>query len=173
MNHVDFTERASENCETLTLLHGPEAFLKHLERCLQSTRRQVDILSEDLDRELFSNETICDLLSLAARAHRQAKIRVLIKQPLAAIKSRHRFVALQQRLPSKIEFKELKYELENNTRAYIVVDQRKVLLQHHDGVYDGFCNTDAPQEARTLLEEFDWLWARQSHAIVELRNLSL
>ncbi len=173
MNSVDFTERTSESCDTLTLLHGPEAFVKHLQNALQNTRRDIDILTNDLDRQLFSHQAVCERLSQVARGHRQAKIRVLIKQPLSAIQGRHRFVALQQRLTSKIEFKALKHEPENNARAYMVFDQRQVLLQHHDGDYDGFCNTDAPHEARSLLEEFNWLWSRQSHAIAELTSFSL
>lgn len=173
MNGANVTERTSENCETLTLLHGPEAFSKHLHLCLQNKPRHIDILSEHLDRQLFANDAVRNLLSTAARSHRQSRIRVLIKEPLSALQGRHHFVALQQRLTSKIEFRALKYEPENNTRAYVVVDQHKVLLQHHDGTYDGFCNSAAPLEARTLLEEFDWLWTRQSHAIEELRRLSL
>ncbi len=167
------TERPSETCDTLTLLHGSEAFRKHLLACLSSGHRQLDILTNDLDPQLYDHELICKSISALARNHPKALVRILIKQPKLATQSRHRLIELHKRLSSKIHCRRARTEPKDEARSYIVIDGKQVILQHSDGDYDGFSNTEAKPEARALLEEFNWLWERQSDVIVELRTLSL
>lgn len=166
-------EQASDVCDSLTLLNGPKAFVKHLINNLNATSRKVDILTQSLDRLLYGEETVCSAISKIARAHPQAHIRILIKDTRPAIEQHHRLIALQQRLTSKITIRQLKISPENESRGYVVCDSRSILLQHNDGEYDGFCNTNARPEAQALLEEFDLLWERQSNAIEELKDLRL
>ncbi len=166
-------ERPSETCDTLTLLHGLEAFHKHLLNSLKQGRRQLDILTKELDPHLYGDELICESISALARNHPKASIRLLVKNPQPATQSRHRLIELHKRLSSKIQCRTTKTELKNEDRSYIIIDSTQVVLQHNDGDYDGFCNTDAKPEARALLEEFNWLWDRQSDVIAELRTLTL
>lgn len=166
-------EIPSESCESLTLLHGPEAFSKHLQQMLAGGRRYVDILTQQLDPLLFANADVCDALSALARTHRQAEIRILIKDPKPLLGKHHALLALQKRLTSKIKIRRLKIQPQNEHQGYVIVDQRQVLLQHHDGEFDGFCNTNAAPEAKAFLEEFTLLWQRQTVEIAELRPLSL
>ena len=173
MDFPETGEQASEVCDSLTLLRGPQAFIKHLTSNLKATSRKVDILTRDLDRLLYSDEDVCSAISQVARAHPQAHIRVLIKDPRPAMDQHHRLIALQQRLTSKITMRQLKVSPENESRGYAVCDAKRILLQHSDGEYDGFCNTDARPEAQALLEEFDLLWDRQSNVIEELKDLRL
>lgn len=173
MTHEHDGERASESCETLTLLSGVTAFSKHLLLCAKQTRRSIDILSADIDRQLFSSDRICSALSEVARAQRQSRIRILIKNPSSLVQSHHKLAALQQKLSSKIEIKALNIEPENSDRGYLIFDACSLLLQHEDGQYEGFCNTEAKLEARALLEEYEWLWGRHSNDIEELRVLRL
>lgn len=166
-------ERPSETCDTLTLLHSLEAFRKHLLKNLRQGRRQLDILTRELDPRLYNDELICESISNLARNHPKASIRLLIKNPKSVIQSRHRLIELHKRLSSKIQCRMTNTEPKDEARAYAIIDGTQVLLQHSDGDYDGFCNTDAKPEARALLEEFNWLWERQSNVIDELRTLSL
>ena len=166
-------ERPSETSDTLTLLHSLEAFRKHLLKSLKQGHRQLDILTKELDPRLYDDELICQSISTLARHHPKACIRLLIKKPKPATQSRHRLIELHKRLSSKIQCRMTKTELKNEARAYAIIDSTQVVLQHNDGDYDGFCNTDAKPEARALLEEFNWLWERQSDVIAELRTLSL
>lgn len=166
-------EFSSEHCDTLTLLHGPAAFIKHLHNMLASGRRYVDILSGQLDPRLFADAQVCEQLSRFAREHRYAEIRILIKDPSALLGKRHGLVVLQGRLSSKIKIRHLKAAPENDNQGYVIVDQRQLLLQHHEGEFDGFCNTDAAPRAKSLLEEFNLLWQRQADEIAELRPLAL
>ncbi|WP_439136279.1 hypothetical protein [Pseudomaricurvus sp.] len=172
-NPTSAREIPSEVCDSLTLLHGPEAFAKHLQQMLASGRRYVDILSQQLDHSLFANRAVCDALSALVRAHRQAEVRILVKDPKPLFGKHHALLALQKRLTSKIKIRQLKIEPQNENQGFVIVDQRQLLLQHHDGEFDGFSNTNAAPEAKALLEEFTLLWQRQSAEIAELRPLSL
>lgn len=166
-------EIPSEHCDTLTLLHGPSAFARHLQQMLTSGRRYVEILSAQLDPALFAAPEVCTQLSRLAREHRFAEIRVLVRDPSALLGKRHGLVALQSRLTSKIKIRHLKVAPQNDSQGYVIVDQRQLLLQHHEGEFDGFCNTDTAPQAKALLEEFNVLWQRQAEEIAELRTLSL
>lgn len=166
-------ETPSAHCDTLTLLQGPAVFAKYLQQMLASGRRYVDILSAQLDPQLFAHPDVCDQLSRLAREHRHAEIRILVKETSALLGKRHALIALQQRLTSKIKIRQLKVAPQNESQGYVIVDQRQLLLQHHDGEFDGFCNTDTAPQAKALLEEFNALWQRQADEIAELRPLSL
>ena len=170
---TDMREIPSAVCETLTLIQGPLAFEKHLHKILATAERRLHILSKDLDPTLFSNEKTCSLISALARRHPSIEIKLLVKEPKALIGHRHRLAALHQRLPSKIELRHLLTEPNKADMGYVIVDGRQLLLQHGDGEYDGFCNTDAAAESRSLLDEFNELWGRQSGEIKELRPLSI
>lgn len=173
MDTPETSEQPSSVCDSLTLLRGPSAFTKHLCSNLAETSRKVDILTLDLDRLLYGDESVCNAISKVARGHAQSHIRILVKNPRPALENHHRLIALQQRLTSKIEIRQLAITPENESRGYSVCDNRSILLQHNDGEYDGFCNTDARPEAQALLEEFDQLWDRQSNVIEELKDLRL
>ncbi|GAB3107308.1 hypothetical protein G8770_06940 [Aestuariicella hydrocarbonica] len=166
-------EIPSENCETLTLLQGPEAFAKHLQQMLTQGRRHVEILTQQLDPLLFANADVCAALSGLARAHRQAEVRILIKDPKPLFGRHHPLLALQKRLTSKVNIRRLTTPPHSEHQGYVIVDQRQLLLQHQEGEFQGFCNTDAAPEAKSLLEEFNTLWLRHAEEIVELRPLSL
>ncbi|MBU3070488.1 hypothetical protein KOI40_11690 [Aestuariicella sp. G3-2] len=166
-------EIPSQSCDTLTLLHGPEAFAKYLHRMLAGGRRYVDILSQQLDPILFADSEVCSALSALVRAHRQAEVRILVKDPKPLFGRHHALLALQKRLTSKIKIRKLNIQPQNENQGYVIVDQRQLLLQHHDGEFDGFSNTDAAPESKALLEEFNLLWQLQSSEIAELRPLSL
>ncbi|NIB41183.1 hypothetical protein HBA55_16385 [Pseudomaricurvus alkylphenolicus] len=166
-------ETPSEVCPTLFLLHGPETFRSRLESLLNSAERSLDILSEHLDPHLFSNEAICSAISALARRHRLAEIRVMVKNPRQLVGYNHQLVRLQQRLPSRIQLRHLTTAPQDNDRCYVIADGRQLLLQHKDGDYEGFYNSDAAPEAQALLEEYHELWDRQTIDIPELRRLSL
>lgn len=163
----------SEHSDTLTLLRGPAAFARHLQQMLASGRRFVEILSAQLDPQLFADPEVCAELSRLAREHRHAEIRIMVREPAALLGKRHALVALQRRLTSKIKIRHLKAAAEDEARGYVIVDRRQLLLQHRDGDYDGFCNTDAAPKANALLTEFNQLWQQQAEEIPELRPLSL
>ncbi len=171
--HTDIRATPSEVCDSLTLLHNAEAFRHYLQRLLSEAHREVDILSSHLDPWLLGQTDIADQISRLARQHRQARVRVLIQDPTPLFGSFHPLVRLFQRLPSKIELRKLLQAPRKEQQAYVVIDRRALLLQHQEGQYEGFCNTDAAPEAQSLLEEFDELWQRQSSPISEFRQLAL
>lgn len=169
----DARETVSESCETLTLIHGPQIFVKYLKKILTGSHRRLHILTKNLDPILFSDDEVCSLISQLARRHPQVEIRIMVKETQALNTQHHKLVTLYQRLPSKIEMRKLLVQPDNENQEYVIVDGRQVLLQHEASHYDGFCNTDDAPQAKSLLEEFNQLWLSQTAEIKELRPLSL
>ena len=162
----------SASCDTLTLLQGAETFVHYACECLREGRRDVTILSTSLPKALYGNDEFCAALSALARSHRQADIRILVLDPEPLVSGHHPLRRLQQRLPSKMNIRQAAMQGEHPQRGYMIVDRSCLLLQHDDGQFDGFCNSEARAEAASLLEEFNELWSRQSCEIAELRTLT-
>ena len=166
-------ETPSEVSASLTLLHGIEAFSRHLQQILANGARRVHILATRLDPLLFSCEEVCDLLSAIARRHRQAEIFILVRDTRDLAGSGHKLIELHRRLPSKVHLRKITTENDADNRAFVIVDGAQLLYQHSDGDFEGFCDTQAGPEAQALLEEFRELWSRQSEDIKDVRQLSL
>ncbi len=157
----------------LHLLHTLEDFQTHLLTLLKNTRQRLAILSNELDPLLFSRAEINDEMSRLARNHRQADIRILIKNAQTMVAQSHSLLQLHRRLPSKISIRLLSFEPKNADMAYVIADRRVVLMQNDQSAYEGFCNYKAQAEAKHFLEEFDYLWGNHSREDPQLRELSL
>jgi hypothetical protein len=70
---------------------------------LAQARRQVDIRLPRLDGSLYANAEELAELRLIATAGRGAQIRLLLRDPAAALRDGHRLILLMQRLPSVVK----------------------------------------------------------------------
>ncbi|MYM62211.1 hypothetical protein [Pseudomaricurvus sp. HS19] len=163
----------SESCDTLTLLQGPATFVHYACENLRAGHREVSIFSTSLNKALYGDEDFCSALSALARGHRLAEIRILVLDTEPLLSGRHPLLRLQQRLSSKVKIRQATLQPEHQQRGYMIVDRSSVLLQHDDGQFDGFCNTEARAEAASLLDEFREMWERQSTEISDLRTFTL
>ncbi len=160
-------------CETLLLLEDVKDFQEQLPRLVDSCSLSVDNLCESLDALLFSQTPIRDAVSRFARNHRNALVRIMIKDPSPLIGENHQLLLLQQRLTDKIKIKQLMIEPTNKLRSYIIGDNCHVLLQHQEHNYSGFYNSNAKPEAKELGHEFNELWQRHTINIIELQRLGI
>lgn len=166
-------QQGAEKVQTRAIIEGIDAFSEHLAQAISTGRRTLDILTAQVDPLLFGRRDICELISALARSNRHAEVRILVKDVKPTLANHHPLIALHQKLISKIAIRQLMVNPNNQHQAYIVIDQKQLLLQHHDGEYVGFYDSQAAPQAQALLEEFNELWRRQSSDILELRNLSL
>ena len=172
-NQTGVGETPSEVSDSLTLLRGREAFSRHLQQILSSGRRQVHILTTRLDPLLFASNAVCDLLSAVARRHRLAEVFILVRDSRDLAGSGHRLIDLHRRVPSKVHLRHSLLENDTDTKAFVIVDGTQLLYQHNDVDFEGFCDTEAGPQARSLLEEFKEIWSRQSEEIKDVKQLSL
>lgn len=146
-------------------------FQHHSVALLASARRSVQILSPQLDPLIFSHSEIAsELVALLRRAGRHCQIQILIsdKEPLLA--QDHRLERLYQRLRPAMELRQLTKRYSIKKLSFIVVDGKRLLLQHETQSYRGFVEQEGQVKARQLLEEYENCWQRHSAEIDELKQ---
>lgn len=163
-------ERQSETSDQLFLLEDAEAFALHARQIIEGSRRELTILSEFLDSQIY-DQPLADLISRLARDDRNARVRILLKDVRPVVERGHSLLSLARRLSSKVEIRKLLIEAENDAEAYLIGDRDRVLYQHADREYKGFANYAAAPEAAKLLGGFNHLWERHSEVSPALRSL--
>lgn len=163
----------SQEAPPIVPLSNLEEFVAALEQTIGLASIQLNIVSDTLDPLLFDCPKIVSALSHLARSNAKIQIRILVKDPSELVSRRNATVLLAQRLPSKIKIKHLQLQPNNKNINYWVAD-RSVLLTLRDKVaFSGSFQARAKIEVRSLLEEFTYLWERQSADIPNLRALSI
>lgn len=154
-------------------LEGGAELASALRAVVESARREVLLLSFDFDRALYGSEAFVDAIKALGLSSDQARIRVLINQPRAAMKGAHRFVELGRRMPSRIEFRELNEERQISLRGdWLIVDERHLIERGSPDALLARQQRDAPLAARAKARAFMELWD-ESPGCAEFRVLGL
>lgn len=144
--------------ETFYLLDGVTDFQQHALMLMQKCRRNLAILSRDLDTLVYDNEAFVSVLSSLARSSRYSQIHILVKETRPLIERRHQLVELSRRLSSKITLRKLTILPENEDMAFMLGDNDKLLYKNDDSAYRGFVNHEARAEVKRLGETFTYVW---------------
>jgi predicted GNAT family N-acyltransferase len=136
-------------------------------------RRELRLLTHDLERAVLDDSETLDALKAFCLDYRPRNwLKILVRDPTAAIRSGHRLVALAQRLSSVVSIRVPTAEDLNDSAAYLVNEGGGYLLREvaarpygrghrHDGV-----------EAARLRRQFDQVWERATEH-PDLRRLGL
>jgi len=141
-------------------------------RVVERARRAVSISSANLDRALFGNDRILQLISDFVRRSRHVHVRVLVDDAKSIADESHPLLELARRLPSKVQIRRLPDDRIPSRRTYVVVDTVAVWIQPDVDGYVGWYNMRDRVEARRLSEEFAEVFER-SMDDPELRLLNL
>lgn len=166
-------EKQSSSDKHLFLLEDYEAFSKHAANIIKQTRRQIIILSNELDFPLYSNADIVSGLSQIARQDRNALIRILVKKTKPLVERNHKVLAIARKLPSKVKIKKLTLAPQDDDRAYLIGDINCLLYKRDEREYSGFANYKAGPEIKNIMEDFNYLWQQHSVEDAEFRSLTL
>ncbi len=138
----------------------------------QQCRRQLRLLSNDLDHELFDSSEFADALTQLARHSRYSEIRILVVDVRPIVQRGHRLLELQRRLSSTIQLRRADCDAIDIKENFLVADQRGVLcysLQAPEKAWSDYNNRPAAEDYSA---QFDELWQR-SIDDPELRLLHL
>ncbi|MDQ2075421.1 hypothetical protein [Marinimicrobium sp. ABcell2] len=164
--------KVSAVSDDLLLLDCLEDFQTYTADLCTTARRHLDILSHSLDPSVYEHQDSVAAISALARAHRLARVRILVRDTQPLIERGHPLVRLAQRLPTKIELRKQVVEPENTDMAFLLADQERVLYKNDDREYRGFVNFQAPAEVRSLREAFTRAW-ENAEADPHLQRLHL
>lgn len=163
----------SEPADVPVTLEGRAELASALRAAVEAARRELLLLTFDFDRALYGSEAFVDAIRTLGLSSHQARIRVLINQPRAAMKAAHRFVELGRRMPSRIEFRELTGERQIGQRGdWLIVDERHLIERGSPDALVARRQLDAPLAARAKAQAFMELW-EESPGCTEFRVLGL
>lgn len=160
--------------ETHLKLEGAEHFQRATLALLQQARREITIVTPDLEPERFNNDEFTSALSAFLRSHRRAQARVLIADPTIAVRWGHRLVTLARRLPSRLRIRQLhEGDLKVAREELVIVADAMGLLRRdsNDG-YQGSLAARAIPHAQRAAERFTTLWERSSE-VADFRILDI
>lgn len=166
------TSDASPAAPSSTIVSGHVAYADRAIELLVHARREVVLLSQDLDRRIYGDEDFVETLRAFLLQHRRARLRAIVHTPRTAMLHAHRLVELGRALSSRIEFRELLPERKSLREEYLIVDDRAMLHRSAPEELEARCHTEAPALVREQLRQFETLW-QESPPAREFANLRL
>ena len=140
---------------------------------IQGARRRLWIHSRTLDPGLYDHPRVLEALRGFAVAGHGPQLRVLLHDALAAQRAHAPLIALAQRLPSAIAFREVDDPVDRSTpSALIASDTGGYYFRALGHRFDGETEYHARARARQLAGGFDEIWER-SRPCSELRALGI
>ncbi|MFA5683091.1 MAG: GNAT family N-acetyltransferase [Lysobacteraceae bacterium] len=150
----------------------PAACRDAVQALLDQTRHRLYLFCADLDPNLFCTAPALAALRRIAVSGKRADIRILIQDPVAALRSAAPLIALAQRLPSAIRLRTPLDETDQRNPATYLLDDGAGYLHLPAGRPSGVTQRHGPARHRQLSEDFERAW-EQSEAPVELRQIRL
>jgi len=126
----------------------------------QQCRRQLRLLSNDLDHELFDSEEFAAALIQLARSSRASEIRILVVDVRPIVQRGHRLLELQRRLSSSVQIRRADCAATDIKENYLVADQRGILcysVKEPDKAWSDYNNRPVAED---YCAQFDELWHR-------------
>ncbi len=151
-------------------LNSPEDFQTQVKLLVKRTQRKIRIFSDQLDPRIYDDEALYRLMFDFARAHPNAEIHILVKNPRLLVQNSHRLLRLYHHLPSRIQMKSLNPTIKTLHNEFLLIDQNSILYKQDSQRYAGYAVYHAPLEALELADNFDSMWER-SEPDPELRRL--
>jgi predicted GNAT family N-acyltransferase len=132
-----------------------------VDRLLADARYKVWIYSRDLDRLLLDREPVLDAIRRIATGGRRAEIRILLQDPLAAVRDGHRLLNLAARLSTAIEIRRVidQHDLQY-AGAFLLNDEGGYYQRPLGTRWDGEGNTRSVGPHGQLLDYFREVWQR-------------
>lgn len=138
----------------------------------RQARQKLRIFSRDLDAGLFSTAEFRDAVGDLARRGRQTEIRILVKDPTAAIRRHHELVGLIQHLSSHISARRVGNDWQDEISAFLLADEQGLLWRPYGDRFEGTVDFAAGPRARELRKWFDSVW-EASEPDPEFRRLRI
>ncbi|MCP5174461.1 MAG: hypothetical protein H6996_05060 [Moraxellaceae bacterium] len=139
---------------------------------LAQAKREVFIMTPDLEHERFDNDAFCEALSAFARSSRYTQTKILIANPQLAIEDGHRVIKLIRRISSLIEIRQLhEHDIEHN-QAMLIADSMGLLRCTNRDPWQGSLLPKGTPYAQQMRDYFVECWERADD-IKDFRELKI
>ena len=160
-------------CDQVIRFEGTDEFQFHLHQMTRFGKRDLRMLTRELNPALFNHQGFQAQLSHLARYSRYSDVRILIQDTRPLIGTRHGVIDLAHRLSSAIQIRKTTLAPKTEDQAYVIIDDECLLFLNSEENVMGFANYRAKAESKHILEEFNYLWESHSKNEENFRQLHM
>lgn len=142
-------------------VEGLDALRAAVVEVAAGARRELQILSSDLQAALYDQQPFLDAIRRLVTSGRRPTIRILVLDVATAVTSGHRLIELARQLSSFIEIRRLDPDDADVAETFLLVD--RLIFIRQPVTASGrvaILATRAPLEGRELARRFEELWQR-------------
>lgn len=129
-----------------------------VEELASGARYELQLFSQDLESRLFNRPRFIQSLTKLATLSRRSRIQILVMDSGPAVRSGHRLIDLSRRLTSFIEIRRINPEYKEETRTFMLTDNRNFYYRPIFSSYKGLLETENPVGTQELQNFFLEVW---------------
>ena len=161
------------NDSSSILLDGRGDCVEAVRALVLGCTRQLHLVTQRLEAELYNHVDIFDHLTALASANRNTEIRIIAQDTRVAANQGHYLIHLAQKLPTYVQIRTTVTPAHRNFReSWLIADNGAYLRLRHPERYEGYYELDNKLECRSYLERFNEIW-EASEPDQNTRRLSL
>ncbi|MEE4299611.1 MAG: GNAT family N-acetyltransferase [Pseudomonadales bacterium] len=167
-DRTPYDHPALTDCEdAVRMLEGESAIAAAIVELATYARREILVLSQDLDPRYFDRPELLEMLSRFARRHGNAAVRILVHDTRRMIRDGHGLLDLGRRLSSSFDIRIVHPEMQDREDTFVLADRTGMVGIPRSSTAAGFLNlNDAP-----LTRQYANLWNRLNDRSVTDPNL--
>ncbi|WP_263141971.1 histone acetyltransferase HPA2 [Pseudomonas sp. RIT-PI-AD] len=136
----------------------PEEARAHGLALLQQAQRSLCLYTPDLEPWLYHHSSVQEACTRFLIAHPRNRLRILLRDATRAVKEGNRLLNLARRLSSNCHIRKLNPDYPNDEAAYLLADDRGLLLRPEPDAYAGYALYNDPGRVRLRQTAFDQAW---------------
>ena len=129
---------------------------------VQQCRRSVHIISRDLDPAVYDLPEFTAALTQVLLENRRMKVRILVHDAQAIVRSGHRLLGTALKLSSFVEIRKPGPDHKDYNGAMFIGDAIGFITRRTSDRYVGQMNFNDRRETKVLLDEFEEMWAKST-----------
>lgn len=138
----------------------------------REAKRKVSIFTHDLEPGIYDDPDFLEVIKRLVLSQTYSRIRVLIADPMRAVKNGNNFVHLGRRLNTYIEFRHVREDLRTHAESFCIADETALVYRLQANKWEGIADTFEPAVARLYGKMFDEIWLA-SEVELEFRQLGV
>ncbi|MCU7811997.1 MAG: GNAT family N-acetyltransferase [Candidatus Thiodiazotropha sp. (ex Notomyrtea botanica)] len=155
---MDLTLPVLGETSDLFHLHNEEENLVHATTLLRQAKRELAIMTHDLDPKIFDQPAFLEAFKALALRSRFTRIQIILQDNTLVLQQGHRLVELAQRLPSVIEIRKPSQDFIDTPETFLLVDDCGYLHRKAAESYLGIACYHNRHRVNRLLALFSDAW---------------
>lgn len=125
---------------------------------MQQARRSLCLYSPDLESWLYNHAVVQDACRTFLLKSQHHCLRILLRDSSNAVSNGHQLLTLARRLTSNLQIRKLHPDYPAEEIAFLIADDRGLLLRPEPDQYAGYALYNDPGRARLRQSQFDQAW---------------